>query len=32
MRPITDSWVMAGPLFQPVRGLIFALVFYPFFS
>jgi hypothetical protein len=29
MRQITDPWVMAGPLFQPVRGLIFALVFYP---
>lgn len=29
MRPITDPWVTAGPLFQPVRGLIFALVFYP---
>jgi hypothetical protein len=25
-RPI----VMAGPLFQPIRGLVFALVFYPF--
>ena len=29
MRPITDPLVMAGPLFQPIRGLIFALVFYP---
>jgi hypothetical protein len=29
MRPITDPWVMAGPLFQPLRGLSFALVFYP---
>jgi len=29
MRPITDKWVMAGPLLQPIRGLIFALVFYP---
>ena len=29
MRPITSPWVMAGPLFQPLRGLIFALVFYP---
>jgi hypothetical protein len=29
MRPITDPWVMAGPLFQPLRGMIFALVFYP---
>ncbi len=29
MRHITDRWVMAGPLFQPLRGLVFALVFYP---
>jgi len=29
MRPITSPWVMAGPLFQPLRGLIFAAVFYP---
>jgi hypothetical protein len=29
MRPITDPVVMAGPLFQPLRGLVFALVFYP---
>lgn len=29
MRQMTDPWVMAGPLFQPVRGLVFALVFYP---
>lgn len=29
MRPTTDPMVMAGPLFQPIRGLIFALVFYP---
>lgn len=29
MRHITDPWIMAGPLFQPLRGLIFALVFYP---
>lgn len=28
-RPTTDPWVMAGPLFQPIRGLIFALAFYP---
>ena len=28
MRPVSDPWVMAGPLFQPVRGLLFALVFY----
>jgi hypothetical protein len=30
MRPITDPWVMAGPLFQPLRGVVFALVFFPF--
>jgi hypothetical protein len=29
MRQMNDPWVMAGPLFQPVRGLVFALVFYP---
>jgi len=29
MRPMTDPLVMAGPLFQPIRGLIFASVFYP---
>jgi hypothetical protein len=29
MRPITDPLVIAGPLFQPLRGLVFALVFYP---
>ncbi len=29
MRPITSPWIMAGPLFQPLRGLIFASVFYP---
>jgi hypothetical protein len=29
MRQITDPWVLAGPLFQPLRGLIFASVFYP---
>jgi len=28
MRPLTDPWVMFGPLFQPLRGLLFALVFY----
>jgi hypothetical protein len=28
MRQITDPWVMAGPLFQPLRGLVFASVFY----
>jgi hypothetical protein len=29
MRPTSDPWVMAGPLFQPMRGVIFALAFYP---
>lgn len=29
MRPTTDAVVMAGPLFQPIRGIIFALAFYP---
>ena len=29
MRPLTDPMVMAGPLFQPLRGLIFASVFFP---
>lgn len=29
MRHMEDPWVMAGPLFQPIRGLFFALVFYP---
>src|SRR5215467_15400114 len=29
MRQLSDPRVMAGPLFQPLRGLIFALAFYP---
>ena len=29
IRQLDDPLVMAGPLFQPVRGLIFALAFYP---
>lgn len=29
MRPLSDPLVAAGPLFQPVRGLIFAVAFYP---
>jgi len=29
MRPTSDPLVMAGPLFQPVRGVIFALALYP---
>lgn len=29
MRPTTDPWVMAGPLWQPLRGLLFAAALYP---
>lgn len=29
MRQTTDPMVMAGPLFQPIRGLVFALAIYP---
>jgi hypothetical protein len=29
MRQTTDPMVMAGPLFQPIRGVLFALAFYP---
>ena len=36
MRPTSDPWVMAGPLFQPFRGILFGIVFYllrePFFE
>lgn len=36
MRPLRDPMVGAGPLFQPVRGLLFGVVFYllrqPFFG
>lgn len=36
MRPTDDLWVMVGPLFQPIRGILFGLVFYllrePFFG
>jgi hypothetical protein len=28
MRPTSDSWVMAGPLFQPIRGVFFGIVFF----
>lgn len=28
MRQTDDPWVMAGPLFQPIRGILFAIVFY----
>lgn len=29
MRQLNHPQVMAGPLFQPIRGLVFALAFYP---
>ena len=29
MRPTSDPLVMAGPLFQPIRGVIFATALYP---
>ena len=29
VRPVTDPLVMAGPLFQPIRDIVFALAFYP---
>ena len=29
MRQLNDPMIMAGPLFQPIRGLIFALAFFP---
>ena len=29
MRPFNDPFVVAGPLFQPIRGVVFALAFYP---
>jgi hypothetical protein len=32
MRPTTSTWVVAGPALQPVRGLLFALILYPFAS
>jgi hypothetical protein len=28
MRPTDSRWVMAGPLFQPLRGILFGIVFY----
>ncbi len=30
MRPTSDPLVMAGPLFQPIRGMLFGLILYPF--
>jgi hypothetical protein len=36
MRQTNDPWVMLGPLFQPIRGILFGIVFYllrePFFG
>jgi hypothetical protein len=32
MRPYDDIWVMVGPLFQPLRGMLFALAFYPLYE
>jgi hypothetical protein len=36
MRPTDSLWVMVGPLFQPIRGVLFGIVFYllrePFFG
>jgi hypothetical protein len=29
MRPYNSVWVILGPLFQPLRGILFALAFYP---
>ncbi len=29
MRPTDDPWVAAGPMLQPLRGVLFALAFYP---
>lgn len=28
MRQLDDPWVMAGPLLQPIRGILFGVVFY----
>jgi hypothetical protein len=28
MRQVDSPWVMAGPLFQPIRGLLFSVVFF----
>jgi hypothetical protein len=29
MKQMASPWVMVGPLFQPLRGVVFASVFYP---
>jgi hypothetical protein len=30
MRPTTSRWVYLGPLFQPIRGLLYAIALFPF--
>ncbi len=30
MRPTSSIWVYLGPLFQPIRGLLYAVALYPF--
>jgi hypothetical protein len=30
MRPTTSIWVYLGPLFQPIRGLLYAIALFPF--
>jgi hypothetical protein len=32
MRQVSDPIVAAGPMFQPIRGLLFAIAFYPFYD
>lgn len=32
MRPVSDPLVAAGPMFQPLRGFLFAIAFYPFYE
>jgi hypothetical protein len=36
MRQTNDPWMLAGPLFQPIRGILFGIIFYllrePFFG
>jgi hypothetical protein len=29
MRPYDNIWVMSGPLFQPLRGILFAMALFP---
>jgi hypothetical protein len=30
MRPTTSIWIYMGPLFQPIRGLLYAIALFPF--